>query len=109
MQHDQARCHLGVGMRWRDCDCAEIHPNDRPCITCEALTSSALDCNGCRELAEGRSLHRQRLELPLDGVLPLEQPRSVELAARRWRACPAHGISPMAGCSLCNLFARRES
>lgn len=74
-------CHLGPGMRWDECLCADIDPSDRPCLTCVAVAASGVECLDCREQAEARALYRENLArraagedvLTLSNVLPFRR------------------------------------
>lgn len=50
-------CHLSSsGHVWRECVCAQIHADDRPCLSCDGLEASAIKCRGCALILE----HRRR-------------------------------------------------
>lgn len=61
-RHDSATCHLASGNSWADCDCAEIDPTDRPCLSCLGVIDSAADgCPACKAIDRRRRAFRVTL------------------------------------------------
>lgn len=51
------RCHLEPGSRWAECLCAQIDPQDRPCVTCDTILDSAKTCAKCEEEAQRHAIN----------------------------------------------------
>ena len=49
------RCQLQPNTIWSPCLCAEIDPDDRPCVACDEMLDSAKSCSKCCEEAQARA------------------------------------------------------